>query len=352
MKFDFAIGNPPYQETSENTSDKPVYNLFMDSAFEVADKVELITPARFLFQAGKTPKDWNEKMLNDEHFKVLSYKQTSKDVFPGTDIPGGVAITYRDGEKNFGPIKVFTHIEELRSIKDKVIAKSNNYLDGLIYAPESYRFTPQLHRDYPEIKYVDKTHGILSKGHDFDITTNIFDKLSNIVFFDEKPNDGCEYIKIIGRKNNARKFMFIRKTYVENHENLDKWKIILPKSNGSGALGEVLSTPLIGEPLIGEPLIGHTQSFISIGSFDSRYEANALFKYVKTKFARTMLGVLKITQDNKKGVWTFVPLQDFTSNSDINWGASIKDIDRQLYKKYKLSADEIDFIETNVKEMD
>lgn len=347
MKFDFAIGNPPYQETSENTSDKPIYNLFMDSAFKVADKVELITPARFLFQAGKTPKDWNEKMLNDEHFKVLSYKQTSKDVFPGTDIKGGVAITYRDGEKNFGAIKVFTHIEELRSIKDKVVAKSNDYLDGLVYAPESYRFTPQLHSDHPEIRYVDETHGILSRGHDFDITTNIFDKLSDIVFFDEKPNDGCEYIKIFGRKNNARKFMFIKKNYVENHENLDKWKIILPKSNGSGALGEVLSTPLIGEPLV-----GHTQSFISIGSLDSRAEANALFKYIKTKFARTMLGVLKVTQDNKKGVWAFVPRQDFTSSSDINWNVSVKEIDKQLYKKYGLSPEEVEFIEHHAKEMD
>lgn len=346
MKFDFAIGNPPYQQTSENTSDKPVYNLFMDATYKAAEKVELITPARFLFNAGKTPREWNEKMLNDEHFKVLSYKQTSKEVFPGTDIKGGVAITYRDGENNFGPIKVFTHIEELRSIKDKVISKSKTFLDRLVYAPESYRFSSLMHVDHPEIKYVDSKHGILSKGHDFDLTTNIFDKLSEIIFFDKEPNDGLEYIRIIGRKNNARKFMFIRKNYVDNHENLEKWKIILPKSNGSGALGEVLSTPLIGEPLI-----GHTQSFISIGAFDSKFEANALLKYLKTKFARTMLGVLKITQDNKKGVWAFVPLQDFTSNSDINWNVSVKEIDKQLYKKYGLSPEEVEFIEKNVKEM-
>ena len=96
MKFDFVIGNPPYQETQEGTSDKPVYNDFMDAAYAVADRVELITPARFLFNAGKTPKVWNEKMLNDKHLKVLYYEQDSSKIFSNTDIKGGVAITYRD----------------------------------------------------------------------------------------------------------------------------------------------------------------------------------------------------------------------------------------------------------------
>ena len=77
MKFDFVIGNPPYQETLENTSDKPVYNEFMNAAYETADAVELITPARFLFNAGKTSKAWNQKMLSDEYLKVLLYEPDS-----------------------------------------------------------------------------------------------------------------------------------------------------------------------------------------------------------------------------------------------------------------------------------
>ncbi len=74
-------------------------------------------------------------------------------------------------------------------------------------------------------------------------------------------------------------------------------------------------------------------------------------KYVKTKFARVMLGILKITQDNTRDKWKYVPLQDFTSSSDIDWTASIPDIDKQLYKKYNLDEKEINFIETHVKEM-
>lgn len=100
------------------------------------------------------------------------------------------------------------------------------------------------------------------------------------------------------------------------------------------------------------PLIGGTQTFITIGNFSNLEEANSAMKYIKTKFARAMLGTLKVTQDNKKRTWSNVPMQDFTSNSDIDWTQSIYDIDLQLYKKYGLDKKEINFIETKVKEMD
>lgn len=74
--------------------------------------------------------------------------------------------------------------------------------------------------------------------------------------------------------------------------------------------------------------------------------------YIKSKFARVMLGVLKTTQDNTRAKWEYVPLQDFTPNSDIDWTKSISEIDQQLYKKYNLSEEEINFIETKVQAMD
>lgn len=185
----------------------------------------------------------------------------------------------------------------------------------------------------------------LSKGHPFDMSTNIFDRLFQI-FFDEKPNDDNKYIQIFGRANNKRVYKFIRRDYVNEVINLNKFKIIIPKSNGSGAIGEILSTPLIGEPLIGE-----TETFISIGAFDTKEEAEAALKYIKSKFARTMLGVLKITQDNNRDTWKYVPLQDFTDTSDIDWSVSVAEIDEQLFSKYKLDTTEIDFIKTHVKAM-
>lgn len=352
-KFYAVIGNPPYQlsvaeqDSGNKTYAPPIYHEFMDSAFKVSNKVELITPARFLFDAGSTPKAWNRKMLNDSHFKVMSYKADASSVFPNTDIKGGVAVTYRDADQDFGAIEVFTHFDELRTIKKKVTKHGIQSLGDIIFAADSYHFTEAMHEDHPEIRYVDDDHGLLSKNHDYDLKTNVLDNLNNVVFFDEMPDDGDDYIRIFGRGRSGRTYKFISARYIAQHPNLDKWKVIVPKANGSGALGEVLSTPLIGQPLI-----GHTQSFMSIGSFDSEAEAKALLKYVKSKFARTMLGILKITQDNPASKWKYVPLQDFTSDSDIDWSQSVADIDRQLYVKYGLGDDEIEFIESHVKEMD
>lgn len=338
VKFDAIVGNPPYQESTENTSDKPIYHLFMESAFKISDKVSFITPARFLFNAGKTPKDWNEKILNDEHFKVIWYKANSTEVFPNVDIKGGVAVTFRDTKNVFGKIGIYSPMIELNSILKKVESKMGKSLSEVVYSPESYKFSNKLHIDN---KWVVER---LSKGHSRDITSNIFEKLPEL-FLDEQKSD--KYVGIYGRINNNRELKWIKREYIEKHDNLDCYKVFIPKSNGTGSFGEALSTPIIGSPKI-----GHTQTFISIGAFETNYEANALLKYIKSKFSRCMLGVLKVTQDNKKSVWRFVPQQDFTSKSDIDWTNSIQEIDKQLYAKYALTEEEIAFIEEKIKPME
>lgn len=100
-----------------------------------------------------------------------------------------------------------------------------------------------------------------------------------------------------------------------------------------------------------EPHLGATQTFLTIGAFDTKAEAEACLKYVKTKFARTMLGILKVTQHNPKDTWQYVPMQDFTAASDIDWSQSVAAIDQQLYRKYALSQEEIAFIEKMIKPM-
>ena len=121
----------------------------------------------------------------------------------------------------------------------------------------------------------------------------------------------------------------------------------MSSSNGSGTFGEALTPPFLGFPKDGA-----TETFISIGNFDSKNEASNLIKYITTKFLRLLLSTKKVTQGNKNNkVWTNVPLQDFTDQSDINWNVSVDEIDRQLYKKYGLDSKEIDFIESHVKEM-
>lgn len=339
MKFDFVIGNPPYQEETIGTSDTPVYDRFMDASFVVSKKALLITPARFLFNAGKTPSVWNKKMLNDEHFKVLDYYPVSDKVFSNTDIKGGVAVTYRDETQKLGPIEVFTTYPELNSIYKKVTSNmEQGGLTDLFYMQNKFKLNT-LYADYPQYKNI-----IGSEGKERRLTAAILYQLDVFTETQEKDED----VAIIGVINNKRVKRYIDRKYLDLEKtNLNKWKVLVPKSNGSGVLGEVLSTPLIAEPTM-----GYTQTFLGIGAFDNESEAQAAYKYIISKFARTMLGVLKITQDNPPEKWKYVPLQDFTNHSDIDWTKSVHEIDLQLYDKYGLSAVERNFIETHVKAMD
>ena len=341
MKIDAIIGNPPYQMTVEgNGRAKPVYHLFIDLASQLSQRVSLITPARYLFNAGFTPTEWNNKMLNDVHFRVVAYKANSTEIFPTVGITGGVAIMFRDAKQDFGKIGTFKAYPELDTIADKVGAKQEQSLVEIIYAESSYRFDTSK----PEVErlVLERLNG------DRKIISNVFDKLPD--FFSEEQRPGT--VGFYGRTTGGRCFRYADKNLFGEHPNLDKHKVIVPESNGSGAIGEVPCTPIIGTPIIGVPLIGATQTFLTIGAFDTRAEAEACLKYVKTKFARTLLGILKVTQHNPKDTWRLVPLQDFTNRSDIDWTQSVSDIDRQLYRKYALSESEISFIEEKVRAME
>ncbi|MFI3100694.1 Eco57I restriction-modification methylase domain-containing protein [Streptococcus suis] len=342
VKFDVVIGNPPYQEETigeNSTFAPPIYHKFMDLSYEVADKAVLITPARFLFNAGSTPKAWNKKMLEDEHLKVIYFEQNSANIFPNTDIKGGVAVTFRDANVNFGAIETFTAFDALNNILHKVAPLTKATLDSIISGRGVYKLSEKALIDHPEIE------DIQSKGHKFDVGSGAFKILSDILYFDKKQSDND--VQILGLENLNRTYRWINQDYLNPPESFRKYKVFFPQANGSGAIGEVISTPLIGAPLIGA-----TETFLSIGGFETKEEAEACLKYIKTKFARAMLGVLKITQATTRDKWAKVPLQDFTSNSDIDWSQSIAELDVQLYRKYGLSQEEIDFIESKVKEME
>ncbi|MBE8952966.1 MAG: Eco57I restriction-modification methylase domain-containing protein [Quinella sp. 1Q7] len=338
MFFDAVVGNPPYQTTtSTGNFSPPTYHLFIETAFKLANRVSLIHPARCLFNAGATPKDFNQRLLADPHVKVIRYEQVSSEFFPNTDIKGGVAITYRDANENFGAIDTFTAFDELNTILHKVVVTNPNFqpFSEIVYSKTIYRLTPKFHADNPN------AINIISDGHANDFATSLIETFTDL-FFDDKPDDGHEYIQVYGRLNGERVCKYFRRDWVNNPPPLTKFKVIVPESNGSGALGEVVSTPLVGS----------TETFISVGAFDTLAEAQACMLYIKSKFARALLGVLKVTQHNPPATWSKVPLQDFTSASDINWSAGIAAVDAQLYAKYGLTAAEIDFIESNVRAMD
>ncbi len=336
--FDYAIGNPPYQEQSAtNGRQPPVYHIFMDEAEKVAKVVELITPARFLFNAGQTPKAWNNKKLNDTHFKVLKYSSNASNVFPNTEIKGGIAVSLFDSKKEFAPIKIFINPQEMKPIFNKVINKTKRFLSPEVVGAVPYQFADKLRIEHPELAEL--------IPESFDLRTNVFEKLNNKIFFNNKGSK--DYIKIYGLLNRKRTGLWISSKYVTTTANNYRfYKVLISKANGSGHFGEILA-----EPFIAGPYEGHTQSFLSIGKLNTMEESEKLVKYIKTKIFRAMLDVLKTTQDITGDKFKYVPLQDFTSSSDINWSKSIHEIDLQLYQKYGLDKKEIDFIETHVKEM-
>ena len=190
--------------------------------------------------------------------------------------------------------------------------------------------TKALFTDYPQYE-----------GRERRMSSNV---LSLPFFTDERT---VKTIMIYGIFNRARKGRFIDRKYVDlSDDNIVKYKVVVHKADGNGTFGDTLTNPEI----LGVNT-GFTHSFLGLGGFESSYEAESLLKYLKTKFARALLSVLKITQDVNADKWKYVPLQDFTPSSDIDWSKTVKDIDQQLYKKYRLTEEEIAFIESHVKEM-
>ncbi len=140
--------------------------------------------------------------------------------------------------------------------------------------------------------------------------TAIFERLPQ-VFFDEKPDDGNDYIRILGRMDNARVLKYVRRDYIREVRNLDDYKVFMASANS-----------VFGEG-----------------------------KYVATKFVRALLGGMKSTHHLTPETWKFVPQQDFSDQSDIDWSLSIDEINSLLYDKYHLSEKERAFVDEKVQAM-
>ena len=339
LKFEAVVGNPPYQEQINNARKPPVYHLFYNVAYSLSKNAVLISPARFLFNAGQTPKAWNKKMLSDEHIRVAQYFNNANDVFNDVEIKGGVAIIQKTPQKNLSAIGIFSNNDQVATILNKVLhADTFVSFKTIVYPKSSFNLTEQLYVDYPKLKKQ------MSKGNEYIIDADIFNKMPEI--FTDEPFVNTDCVCIRGKQVD-RIYKYIKATYIKDCELLNKYKVFIPGVNGSGKFGETLSSPEIGSPKM-----CHTQTFMSIGLFDSNVEAENCIKYLKSKFLRLLLSTLKVTHNNPRGTWTNIPLQDFTANLDIDWTKSIPEIDQQLYKKYNLTEEEISFIESMIKPME
>lgn len=360
MKFDAVVGNPPYQDSvSVNNRQGAIYHYFYDIASELSDRYSLISPARFLFNAGLTPKEWNKKMLNDSNFKVVRYESDATQIFPNTEIKGGVVITYRDKNIEFGAIEKFIPDKYLQSIVSHFKQDEEHNISSIMYGGRSdLKFNDLFLADYPQsvddrLKAIQAEHPKVTKlgpNEEYELKSPTLDILS-YAFVETKPENADEYYKILGLISGKRVYRYIPKKYMvpryPSNNNLDGYKVFITKASGNGSVGEKLS-----KPVVASPNTSATPTFISIGNFKTEEEAVNVEKYIRTKFARILLSVLKITQDIVPSKWAYVPMQDFTSKSDIDWSKSVHDIDLQLYEKYGLNQSEIDYIEDTAESMD
>lgn len=335
MRFDYVVGNPPFFSMEESKI-KPIYNHLMEDAYRVSNTAIFITPARFLFDTGKTSKKWNRKMLEDPHLRVLLYEAKAANIFRDIDMNGGVVITERNLKESYSPITVFTQYSQLNTIIEKVTERTptGSFLDSIVSNRAEYRVSPAFYEDFP---FAPERVG---KKNSTIVSSNFFEAIPECIAPDPVDGGHAECIALYGRAGyKCRSLHYINRKYIQDNPFTDTYNVALPKANGRGRFGEILA-----KTAILEPGVGTTDTFISAGMFDTWAEAENLQKYIKTRFFRALLGTKKVTQDNPRAVFTLIPLLDFTAGSDIDWTAEIDAIDEQLYTKYGFTGEEKAFV--------
>ena len=340
MKFDAIVGNPPYMEMDggAQASAKPIYQHFVMTAKKLnPNYLSFIMPTRW-YSGGKGLDNFRDEMLNDMHIEKLFDCLSPEVLFPNTNIRGGVCYFLRninfDGNKEMSTVVTMDKNKDYIEIKRPLKVK-----DIDIFIRYSYSISIL---DKVFVSDIDTLNSYISTRKPFGIEANII-KTNN--FKSGKFNGG---IKCLGK---GQIYGYINKDLIKQHiEWLDIWKVFTQRANN---IGTELNDDNMN-CIIGEPMCACTESYIMIGvglNLD-KCSCNSLIKYLKTKFARFMHSIAKASQDATAKTYRFVPMQDFTSNSDIDWSKSIPEIDKQLYKKYNLSEDEIKFIEEMIKPME
>ena len=354
MKFDVVIGNPPYQENdngkrddgSANASASPIYHNFIENAERISDMQCFVIPSRWAMGAGKGLKKFTEKMMEDKDIQAFYYFTNPKDVFPDNDIKGGICYFVRKvGHNAPACISVYN---------DEGIFESERYLNSngtgifIPYAELASILEKVQNRTIDLENY--NIQKIVSVRKPYGLRTDFLKNQSKYglppVHQERLKDDDLEIFGLGAGNKRISRFMPKDYPLPAGRGAVHCWKVFMPYAYGCGAIGEEIPSPILGSPIQ-----ICTETYLRIGKLKTEDEAKALLKYLKCKFFRAMVGVLKTTQHSTT-TFKFVPLQNFTSQSDIDWNKSIAEIDQQLYKKYGLSEKEIAFIETKVRAME
>jgi site-specific DNA-methyltransferase (adenine-specific) len=335
MQFDVIIGNPPYQldDGGYGTSAAPIYQLFVDQAKNLDPRLlTMVIPARW-FAGGKGLDEFRESMLTDDRLRSIDDYLSASEVFPGVGLKGGVCYFLWDRD-NPGPCRVTTHFKdwpdptatrplleegadifirfnEGLSILKKVVAAESGESSSLSL-PEGRRFERLVSSRKPfGLETTFKGHAV--KGTD-DLTVY--------------QNGGTGYIA--------------RSSISTSSHLIDKWKVYVGRAAPGTGNRDTYPHRIISTPFLGEPGSISSETYLCIGPFDSKVEAESVLSYLSCRLTRLLILLHKPSQDTTRKVYTFVPTQEWTRR----W------TDEDVYAKYGLSEGEIAFIEKVVRPME
>lgn len=326
MTFDVIIGNPPYQlsDGGNGASAIPIYHHFVEQAKKLQPRfLCMIIPARW-YAGGRGLDEYREKMLNDHRIKVLVDFFDSNDCFPGIDLSGGVCYFLWDREYKGKTCEVRTNLHGLQNIMHRSLLEKGN--NSFIRFNEAVSILHKVQK-YGEESF--KT--IVSRQKPFGLRTYVRGV---------KIKNKNHSILLYGNRNVIKEDEYVSLIDItQNQDWVAKYKVYV-----SAAYGERGDFPylMIGKPFLGEPNTCCSETFQVVGPFGSKAEAINVISYMKTKFLRFMVLLVKNTQHAPAKVYSFVPLQDFSKP----W------TDEELYKKYGLTEEEIQFIESMIRPME
>lgn len=340
MNFDLVIGNPPYQQADGGAaaSAKPIYQEFVTIAKEVSTTyTSIIMPARW-YTGGKGLDEFRASMLTDKHIKLLYDYQRPDEVFPDTNNRGGLCFIIRDN--NFDNTISLPEVVSNRGNQEIVSQARSIKTDGLEMFIRHQEAISILEKVTRAMSFIPLSQH-MSKRKPFGIESNII----KTPHWHLEIQDGD--ISCIGKGLSKG---FIPSSLVTNNlEAIGLWKVLVPRANNIGT--ELNDDNLNSEVCPPQSICTEAYLFIGIGLQMNENHAINASVYLRTKFARFMHSLSKTSHDATSKTYRFVPLQDFTTQSDIDWNKSISEIDQQLYDKYVLSEEEIAFIEGKIKEM-
>lgn len=335
MQFDVIVGNPPYQldDGGYGTSAGPIYNLFVQQAINLRPKfLSMVIPARW-FTGGKGLDRFREQMLTDQRLQIIHDYPDSSKIFPGVQIKNGICYFLWDRAAS-GPCEI------------------TNYFDDQVYGPVTRPLleagSQVLIRYNPAVEIVRKVMALennqadnetefrLPKGKQFALLVSARRPFGFDTTFLGRDRKADGDLKI----HRNRGVGFVSRSEVKENINLvDAWKVYTPRaSSGSDAFPH----PILGTPFLGVPGSVSSETYLAIGPLASKTEAENIITYLKTRFCRFMALQNKSSQDATRSIYQLVPMQDFSKP----W------TDEELYAKYKLTQEEIDFIESMIRPME